>query len=87
MHWVLRFGLFVFGLLLMLVAKTQLDTGHWVFLNGTYRQTTFAAGGFGVGFVFCLLAFLPPDNWTYKHITTQRPKGNLLDRKPRRRWR
>jgi hypothetical protein len=87
MHWVLRLGLFVFGLFLMLVAKTQLNAGHWVFLNGGYRQTTFAAGGFGVGIVFCLLAFLPPDNWTYRHITTVRSKGNLLDRKPRRRGR
>jgi hypothetical protein len=87
MHWVLRLGLFVFGLFLMLTAKTQLDAGHWVFLNGSYRQTTFAAGGFGVGIVFCLLAFLPPDNWAYRHITTLRSKGSLLDRKPRRRWR
>jgi hypothetical protein len=88
MHWILRLGLFVFGLFLMLTAKTELDANHWVFLNGSYRQTTFAAGGFGVGIVFCLLAFLPPENWAYRHITTLRSKGtSLIRRNPRRRWR
>jgi hypothetical protein len=67
MAWPLRVGLFAFGLFLMLTAKTELDAGHWVFLHATYRQTTFAAGAYGVGAVFCMLAFLPPDNWMYRH--------------------
>jgi hypothetical protein len=59
----------------------------WVFLNATYRQTTFAAGAYGVGAVFCLLAFLPPDNWMYRHITTRLPMRDNLRPWPRRRKR
>jgi hypothetical protein len=87
MHWVLRLGFLSFGLFLMVAAKRQLDMGQWVFLNASYHQTTFAAGGFGIGALICLLAFLPPDKWVYKHMTTRRSKGNFLDKKPTRRWR
>jgi hypothetical protein len=66
-------GLFAFGLLLILVGKMQLDAGQWIFLNATHRQTTFAAGAYGVGALFRLLAFLPPDNWMYRHTTRRSP--------------
>jgi hypothetical protein len=87
MAWQLRAGLFAFGLFLILTGKVQLDAGHWVFLNASYRQTTFAAGAYGVGAVFCLLAFLPPDNWMYRHITTRLPMRDNLRPWPRRRKR
>jgi hypothetical protein len=67
-----RLGLFAGGLYMILLAKAQLRTGSVVFANASYHQTTFAAGGIGIGAVLCLLAFLPPRDWVYKHITTGR---------------
>jgi hypothetical protein len=71
MRWTARLGLFAFGLFLMVIAALQLQAGHFVFDNISFHQTTFAAGGFGVGILFCGLAFLPPTKWTYKHISAK----------------
>lgn len=77
MKWPLRLLLFMGGLFLIVLANRQLITGHAVFANASYHQTTFAASGFGIGILVCLAAFLPPSDWMYKHITT--------GRKPRKR--
>jgi hypothetical protein len=37
--------------------------------------------GFGVGFILMLLAFLPPKDWVYRHITTKKPKPKFLERR------
>ncbi len=55
MSWLARLGFFVSGLFLILVARTQLQVGHAVFDNASYHQTTFAAGGIGVGIVILLV--------------------------------
>jgi hypothetical protein len=67
----------------ILLARAQLQAGHWAFDNASYHQTTFAAGGYGLGALLILLAFLPPRDWVYKHITTKRSK--LLHHNRRRR--
>ena len=71
------------GLFVILLARAQLKAGHWAFDNASYHQTTFAAGGYGLGALLILLAFLPPRDWVYKHITTKRSK--LLHHNRRRR--
>jgi hypothetical protein len=83
MGWLARFGLIAAGLFVILLARAQLLAGHWAFDNASYYQTTFAAGGYGVGALLILLAFLPPRDWVYKHITTKRSK--LLHHNRRRR--
>ena len=70
MHWLIRLGLFVLGLLMILIGRTQLHMGRFVFANASYHQTTFASGNIGLGAVFCLFAFLPRSEWVYRHITT-----------------
>ncbi len=84
MHWFIRLGLFAFGLLMILVGRTELHMGLFVFPNLTYRQTTFASAGIALGAVFCLLALLPRSDWVYKHITTghkiRRHRKYRLDR-------
>ncbi len=72
MSWLMRLGLFAGGLVLVLLGMAQLQTGHWVFTNASYHQTTFAASGIGLGCLICLLAFLPPGGWVYRRITTGR---------------
>ncbi len=72
MSWPVRVALFAGGLIMVLIASAQLKTGHVVFANASYRQTTFAASGIGIGAMLCLLAFLPPSDWVYKRITTGR---------------
>ncbi len=74
MGWLTRLGLAAAGLLLIVLATNQLRTGRIVFDNASYHQTTFAAGGVGVGIVIFLLAFLPPREWVYRHITTRKQK-------------
>ncbi|WP_216841254.1 hypothetical protein [Acidobacterium sp. S8] len=76
MNWFTRLLLIAGGLGLILLAVVQLRNGQMVFDNSSYHQTTFAAGGIGVGIVILLLAFLPPGEWVYKHITTKR--NNVL---------
>jgi hypothetical protein len=71
------------GLFVILLARAQLQSGRWAFDNAGYHQTTFAAGGYGVGALLILLAFLPPRAWIYKHITTKR--SNLPHQKRKRR--
>ena len=71
MSWLSRIGLFAAGLFLMSLAKRQLDTGHFIFTNASFHQTTFAGSGLGVGLVLMLTAFLPPKDWVYRHITTR----------------
>jgi hypothetical protein len=78
-----RLGLIAGGLFVILLARAQLHAGHWAFDNAGYHQTTFAAGGYGVGALLILLAFLPPRAWVYKHITTKR--SNLPHQKRKRR--
>ena len=72
MGWMTRLGLFAFGLFLIVASVAQMRAGKFVFDNASYHQQTFAAGGIGLGVVFLLLAFLPPREWVYKHITTKR---------------
>ena len=87
MGWLTRLGLFAAGIFVMLLARAQLQAGHWAFDNAGYRQTTFAASGYGVGAVLILLGFLPPRAWIYKLITTKRSKllhQNRKLRHPRR---
>jgi hypothetical protein len=72
MGWLTRVGLFAGGLFIIALAKSQLQAGHVVFSDANYHQTTFAAGGIGIGIRLCLLVFLPPRDWVYKHITTGR---------------
>jgi predicted MFS family arabinose efflux permease len=83
MGWLTRLGLVAGGLFVILLARAQLQAGHWVFDNAGYRQTSFAAAGYGVGALLILLAFLPPRAWIYKRITTKRSK--LLRHNRRRR--
>jgi hypothetical protein len=83
MGWLARLGLVAGGLFVILLARAQLQAGHWAFDNASYHQTTFAACGYGVGVLLILLAFLPPRAWVYKHITTKRSK--VLHQKRRRR--
>jgi hypothetical protein len=71
MSWMMRIGLFVGGLVLLGAGKLQLQSGHWVFDNANYHQTTFAAGAVGIGIFLCALAFLPSGDWVYRHITTR----------------
>jgi hypothetical protein len=80
-------GPFAFGLLLILAGKTQLDAGRWIFLNESIVKQRLLPDAYGVGAVFCLLAFLPPDNWMYRHITTRLPMRDNLRPWPRRRKR
>jgi hypothetical protein len=83
MGWLTRLGLIGGGLFVIVLARAQLQAGHWAFANAGYHQTTFAAGGYGVGALLILLAFLPPRDWVYKHITTKRSK--LFQQNRRRR--
>ena len=69
---------FAAGLYAIFLARTQLKTGHALFTNASYHQTTFAAGGLGIGVILILLAFLPPSDWVYKRITTKKPKPKFL---------
>jgi hypothetical protein len=85
MSWVTRVLLFAGGLFVILLARGQMQAGHWVFDNASYRQTTFAAGGYGLGALLILLGFLPPRDWVYKHITTKRSKVVNPNRKLKRR--
>jgi hypothetical protein len=82
MNWLVRLGFIAFGLLVIDLAIAQLRTGRFVFDNASYHQTTFAAGGIGVGFVLILLAFLPPSRWVYKRIST---KKQIMPKHPNRR--
>jgi hypothetical protein len=80
-----RLGLIAGGVFVILLARAQLQAGHWAFDNAGYHQTTFAAGGYGLGALLILLAFLPPRAWVYKHITTKRlklPHQNRRRRSP-----
>jgi hypothetical protein len=72
MSWLARLGFVAAGLLLICMGVAHLQAGQVVFINLMYRQATFAAGSIGTGIVLCLLAFLPPGNWVYKHISTGR---------------
>jgi hypothetical protein len=83
MGWLTRLGLIAGGLFVILLARAQLQAGHWAFDNAGYHQTTFAAGGYGVGALLILLAFLPPRAWVYKRITTKRSKLLHQNRKRR----
>jgi hypothetical protein len=83
MGWLARLGLIAGGLFVILLARAQLQAGHWAFDNAGYHQTTFAAGGYGVGALLILLAFLPPRAWVYKHITAKRSKLPHQKRKRR----
>jgi hypothetical protein len=83
MGWLARLGLIAGGLFVILLARVQLQAGHWAFDNAGYHQTTFAAGGYGVGALLILLAFLPPRAWVYRRITTKR--SNLPHQKRKRR--
>jgi hypothetical protein len=85
MGWLTRLGLFAGGLFLILLARAQLRAGHWVFDNAGYHQTTFAAGGYGVGVLLILLGFLPSRAWIYKRITTKSRKWPHQNRKRTRR--
>lgn len=85
MGWLTRLGLFAAGLFLITLARNQLRAGKIVFDNASYHQTTFAAGGFGVGVVLLLLAFLPSGNWVYRHITTRRQLPKTAGRRASRR--
>ena len=80
MGWLTRMGLFLAGLCICLLAQRQLETGHFEFANASYHQSTFAASGFGLGSFVLLLAFLPPGDWVYRHITTKRRR--VMKRKP-----
>jgi hypothetical protein len=84
MGWLTRLGMFAAGLFLICMAVAQLRSGHFVFDNASYHQTTFAAGGIGVGIGILLLAFLPPNNWVYKHITTRRENRRMTARRRNR---
>ena len=83
MGWLTRLGLIAGGLFVILLARAQLQAGHWAFDNVAYHQTTFAAGGYGVGALLILVAFLPPRAWVYKSITTKRSKLPHQKRKGR----
>jgi hypothetical protein len=72
MRWLVRLVFVSFGLFLMLNAMVQLRAGQFAFDNASYHQTTFAAGGIGVGALFILLAFLPSGQWVFRHISTRK---------------
>jgi len=72
MSWKARIGWIAAGFLACFIAVSQLESGKFVFANASYGQLTFAWGGFGVGAVFILLAFLPPADWVSRHITTKK---------------
>ena len=82
MGWIYRLTFAVAGLFLIMLAVAQLRAGKFVFDNASFHQQTFAASGIGVGIVLFLLAFLPPRDWVYKHITT---KNRLPGQKKKRR--
>jgi hypothetical protein len=77
MSWWVRIMLFAAGSLFVFAARSQLLAGHFVFDNASYRQTTFAWSGYGVGALFILLAFLPSSKWVSKRITTKKAKRKL----------
>ena len=86
MGWLTRIASFAAGLYMICLAYTQLVSGRVVFPNASYHQTTFAASGMGVGIVLLAMAFLPPNDWVYKHITTiksPRTKAGLMIRRRR----
>ena len=80
MRWYARLMLIAGGLFMICLAAAQLQKGQFVFDNSSYHQTTFAAGGIGIGLVMILLAFLPSGEWVYRHIST-RQRGRFLPKK------
>jgi uncharacterized membrane protein YdcZ (DUF606 family) len=74
MRWKSRLLFFAVGLIAMLIATAQVSSGHFVFDNASYHQPTYAWAGYGVGAVFCLLAFSPTNEWMERHITTKKPR-------------
>ena len=81
MSWLIRLGLFASGLVLILLGKSQLQDGYWVFTNASYHQTTFAASGIGLGCLICLFAFLPSGEWVYRRLTTGRKIKKLSSKR------
>jgi hypothetical protein len=63
------------GLCMICLAAAKLQQGKVVFDNASYHQTTFAAGGIGIGLLLILLAFLPSSEWVYRRISTKRASG------------
>ena len=84
MAWIYRLTLAIAGLFIIMVAVTQLRAGKVVFDNASYHQQTFAASGIGVGIILFSLAFLPPRDWVYKHITTRKRLPGRKKKHPRR---
>jgi hypothetical protein len=74
MSWRVRIMLLAAGSLFIFMAHSQVLAGHLVFDNASYRQTTFAWSGYGVGALFILLALLPASRWVSKRISTKKPK-------------
>jgi hypothetical protein len=74
MSWWVRIMLAAGGLLFIFMAHSQVLAGHLVFNSASYRQTTFAWSGYGIGASFILLALLPPSRWVSKRISTKKPK-------------
>ena len=74
MSWKIRIFFVASGALLLFAGYAQASAGKYVFDNASYHQTTFAWGSYGVGAFLILLAFLPPSDWVYRHITTRKAK-------------
>jgi hypothetical protein len=72
MSWKARIGWIAAGLLAFFIASSQLQAGKFVFENASYRQTTFAWSGYGVGAVLILIAFLPPSDWVNKYLARKK---------------
>ena len=72
-----RLGFVACGLLFIGLGVVQVRYGPFVFDNASYHQPTFAVGAIGLGGILILLAFLPPREWAYRHLTT---KKRLLPR-------
>jgi hypothetical protein len=72
MRLAIRILLFSAGVYLICLSAAQLRAGHMVFSSDSYHQPTFSASGLGVGAILVLVAFLPPKEWVYSHITTRK---------------
>ena len=80
--WV-RVMLLACGLFLISVGLTYLHTGKFAYLNSK-GQLMFAPGAIATGALIICLAFLPPGDWVYRHISTKRDKVRFHHQTKRR---
>jgi len=77
MSWLTRLFLIAIGLIFIAAGICQLQTGHFVFTEASRHQTAFFSANIAAGIVLIAFAFLPRQDWLYRHITTRREKWKL----------